>query len=111
MKFVSAKKPVQYANRLEEIREQSANLRKELRALKEEHDAIQSFLNRSSKQQNFQFNGKDGYLYVLEWISRSKEIIDNDAVELIFRKLKKPLPTRIVEWTQAKIRTATEEDV
>lgn len=110
MKFISAKRPTDYANRLAEIKAKRRALLSEANDLKVEQEELEKFLSRASKGADFQFNGEDGYIHVLEWSPHERQDIDDDAVRRIFARLKKTVPTKLSTWTTSRIRYATEDE-
>lgn len=110
MKFVSAKRIVDHAQRLSEVKKQRAQVAAQLHALKEEQESLEAFLLPKSPE-GMMFVGADEYYQVLEWKPRERIILDNEAIERDYKRMKKPVPVRTVEWTASKVRHATEDEV
>jgi hypothetical protein len=108
-KFVNSKKPREYANRLNGVKQELAELREKLKALKAEEESLTDFLAAKSANENFQFNGDEGYLMQLEFSHRTRKDIDATKVQAIFAKLGKAVPMKTSEWVQTKISYVSEE--
>ena len=108
LKFIAAKKPTDYANRLALVQQDIAAMAEKLKALKAEEASLEEFLYAKSAGADFQFKGADGYLMQMQFADRSRTIMDQKAVREQFAKMGKKLPTKVSEWVESSITYATE---
>jgi hypothetical protein len=103
MKFVSAKKPTDHANELRVIKRKLRKLRQQGLALKAEQKALEDFLYKVTKGEDFQFNGEDGYLQQLEWQERERSDVNDEAVRRFYQQHGKKVPLKKVTWITTRI--------
>jgi len=107
MKFVSAKKVGDHAYRLHEIRQERAELTEKLRALKEEQESIEKFLNIRIGE-DFQFSDSEGYLMEADFVPWSRQDINGDAVRRFYAKMGKKVPMNVSEGIHIKVKYVLE---
>lgn len=99
MKFVSAKKPVQFANELESIRTERMKLQAKVKELLEQEEMLTSYLERKFGNEPFQFNGEDGYVHQAQIVSGSRRVLN---IAKIKSMLGDDTPYRKVQTTTVK---------
>lgn len=99
LKFVSAKKPSDYANRLMEIQEKLAKLKKRVTSLEKEAKQLTKFLIAYNGQKSFAYDGPD-YQMVVRISTHSRMILDQEKV---MKLLKTKTPYKESSWTSCKV--------
>ncbi len=102
MKFVNNKTVVDRANDLLALRARIAKAKAELALLVSEETDLECFLAKASKG-NFAFNGEDGYQHSVEFLTRTRQDLNQEAVRKLLTKLGKRVPMKTVSWQQVKI--------
>lgn len=99
MKFVSAKKPVQFANELEAVRAERMKLQAKVKELMEQEEMLTAYLERKFGNEPFRFNGEDGYLHQGQIVSGSRRVLN---VAKIKSMLGDDTPYRKISTTMVK---------
>lgn len=111
MKFISNATVVDYANQLDAVQTKIERLTQQIKAAREEEQGLITFLAKKMKNEPFTFTPIKGrYLKALEFNARSRKILNQALARqrLLGAGLKVPVKTS--QWTEAKIRLATDED-
>lgn len=108
LKFISAKKPTDYANRLAAVQQEISAMAEKLKALKAEEESLEEFLYAKSTGEDFQFKGADGYLMQMQFTERSRTIMDQAKVREMLAKMGKKVPTKPSEWVESSISYVSE---
>lgn len=99
LKFVSAHKPSDYANRLHALQEKIKKLELELKPLQVEADHLRNYLIRFSKGQSFGYDGHR-YAMVVKITNHARMILDQEKVRKL---LKSKTPYTESHWTTCKV--------
>jgi|SRR5471030_1870853 len=99
LKFVSATKPSEYAERLHTIQTALAKAKAEVASLEEEKKALSKFLLQVSKGKSFEFDGLK-YRKVVKIRHHSRMILDQQKV---LKLLKKKTPYMPSEWYTVEV--------
>lgn len=99
LRFVSAQKPSDYANRLYELQEQIKKLEAQLKPLQVEAAHLQTYLIRFSKGKSFGYDGPR-YLMAVKIQKHERMILDQEKARKL---LKSKTPYTPSTWTTCKV--------
>jgi len=100
LKFVSAAKPANYADRLHEIQQQLRKLEKQVKALRTEEKHIARFLSKYTKGASFTYDAADGYVKIVRINDVERLILDQAKV---LKLLRNRTPYAKSSWTTVKV--------
>lgn len=101
-KFVSNKTVVDRANELIDLRARITAMKADLAVLVAEETDLEGFLAKAGRG-DFIFNGEDGYQHNVEFLTRTRQDMNQEAVRKLLTKLGKRVPVKTVSWKQVKI--------
>lgn len=99
LRFVSAQKPTDHANRLFEVQQQIKNLEAKLKPLEDEAKHLQNYLMRYAKNKSFGYDGPD-YQMVVKIQKHERLILDQEKARKL---LKNKTPYTPSIWYTCKI--------
>lgn len=99
-KFVSAKKPTDFADQLHKAQIKIAKLRAEVKSLEVEAGHLETYLLKYSEGRSFVYESSDGYNKVFKVSNHTRLILDQEKVQKL---LKSRTPYKPSSWTSIKV--------
>lgn len=99
LKFVSAQKPTDYANRLHKLQQEITARKKELKLLEAEAHQLEVFLVRYAGSKSFVYDGPR-YQMKVSISVHTRMILDQEQT---MKLLKKKTPYKESSWTTCKV--------
>ncbi len=99
-KFVSAKRPSDFADQLHQKQIKIAKLEATLKVLRAEAEHLETFLLQYSGGRSFAYNAGDGYTKIVKVSNHSRMILDQAKVQKL---LKSRTPYKPSNWTTVTV--------